>query len=229
VNLAEEDFVEIKRIHPAFEPNDWTTLDYARLFLVLSIPPDKLFDQVQVLFGTADMKESATLFRMLYFFPEKEQFVERAIDGVRTNMTNVFDAIASNNAFPAEYFPEGAWNQLVLKSIFMERPLFRIFGLDERRNRALAEIARDFAHERWSAGRKVVPEVWRLVAPFVDAEFIGDLRKAIDLDPAGLGAQAAAKALLEGGYSQLLDQIETVPETANSWEAIGRQFEKTLL
>ncbi len=38
-----------------------------------------------------------------------------------------------------------AWNQLVLKAFFTEKPIQQIIGLDERANEKLASTAYDFA------------------------------------------------------------------------------------
>ena len=215
----------LRAISQNFDPSQWRKDEIGRLALMLSLPSDKNFAIIDPLFTTADMNELVALYKGLYFLDDKERFVERAIDGIRTNMSPVFDAIALNSMMPFIYFNETAWNQVVLKAIFMGRPIYRIFGLDERRNAALAQIARDFAHERWSAGRKVTPELWRLTEPFIDEAIFGDLKKAF-LQGDGLERSAAGKAMRSSGYQPALDWIdEAEPYEALSWQEIGQEVE----
>jgi LmbE family N-acetylglucosaminyl deacetylase len=114
----------------------------------------------------------------------------------------------------------------------MQRPLYQIQQLDERRNSALAAMATDFAHERWAAGRAVMPEVWRLLVPFMGAQYLEDLKKvlaATDATEQKAGALAAyqsayapAKELL-AAYPQLLEACAT---GAYRWEELGIEFQK---
>jgi hypothetical protein len=179
--LKESEKAEAAALTPGFDPSHWDLLQTARTFLLLSFEREKeeWLSAVNQLFETGDLYEQQALYAALPLMPFSEDLVSRAIDGCRTNMTVVFDAIALNNPFPGNYFPEANWNQLVLKSIFMQRPLYRIYNLDNRRNPALADIASDFAHERWAAGREVMPELWRLVAPFINEKFATDLKKVL--------------------------------------------------
>ena len=146
-------------------------------------------------------------------------------------MTVIFDAISLNNPFPANYFPEANWNQMVLKAVFMQRPLYRIQGLEERRNLSLANIASDFAHERWAAGRPVMAEIWRLVVPFLNEKFLADLKKAISSEDL-LQIKAAVLACIESDFAPAKELASHYPEIvkeiesgAVSWEKIGIEFQ----
>jgi len=65
------------------------------------------------------------------------------------------------NPYPADYFDDLAWNQMVLKALFVGS-LHLIYGLDTRANSHTSD-GNDYAHERWAAKRSVSPEIWRLV------------------------------------------------------------------
>jgi hypothetical protein len=78
------------------------------------------------LFGTADVGEQTALYLSLPLLPYAASFKHRASEGIRTNMTVVFNAIALDNPYAAEFMEEAAWNQLVLKAIFVGSPLHRI-------------------------------------------------------------------------------------------------------
>jgi hypothetical protein len=186
---------------------------------------------INQLFETGDMHEQQALYAALPLLPFPESLLTRAIDGCRTNMTVIFDAIALNNPFPSTYFPEANWNQLVLKSIFMQRPIYRILNLDSRRNPALSDIASDFAHERWAAGRQVMPELWRLVVPFVNVKFMADLKKVIESEDQ-LEVEAGILALYQCDFTpskQLLqacsEEVMAIEYGEITWEKIGKDFQ----
>ncbi|RAI95142.1 EboA domain-containing protein [Algoriphagus yeomjeoni] len=235
LNLTKEKLESANEFVSGFQPQHWDELQTARTVLMLSYPQEKeaWFAAMNQLFETADMHEHQALFAALPLMPFQKDLIPRAIDGLRTNISLVFDAIALNNPFPAQYFPEANWNQMVLKAIFMQRPLYRIQGLEERRNPALAAIARDFAHERWAAGRDVMPEIWRLVAPFMNEMYLEDLKKTLATkdEPQVL---AALLTLRESAYlpgKELLetypDQVATLDMDALAWERIGSEFQRT--
>ncbi|MDF2156724.1 EboA domain-containing protein [Algoriphagus sp. CAU 1675] len=220
-----------------FSPDQWNELQTARTVLMLHFPQEKesWFHAINQLFETADMHEHQALFAALPLMPFQEELLPRAIDGCRTNVALIFDAIALDNPYAPKYFPEANWNQLVLKAIFMQRPLYRIQKLDERRNMALANIARDFAHERWSAGRMVMPELWRLVVPYLNEYFLEDLERVLHSNDM-LQIQAAVLALYESDNERAKEILLNYPEIIAdieqgklSWRSIGEEFQETRL
>jgi hypothetical protein len=136
--------------------------------------------RIDTLFDTAEMNEFVALYRALPVFKTPEIWLNRATDAVRSNMGPVFDAIAFGNPYPLLYFSELAWNQLVLKCIFNDKPIHLIEGLDERANQALADTLADFAHERWAAGRRVPSQVWRLIRNFQTETKEQDLKRLVE-------------------------------------------------
>lgn len=234
LGLSLEERKEANSLFAGFEPCYWDLLQTARTYLLLNFPQEKerWFSAINQLFETGDMYEQQALYAALPMMPYQEELLSRAIDGCRTNMTLIFDAIALNNPFPAKYFPELNWNQLVLKSIFMQRPLYRIQKLDERRNPALAAIASDFAHERWAADREVMPELWRLVVPFINEKFTSDLKKVLASSDqleveAGLLAlfgcnSEVAKQLLQGHN----EEVMAIEYGEITWDKIGKDFQE---
>ncbi len=150
--------------------------------------------RIETLFDTAEMNELVALYRALPALSKPEMWLHRATDAVRSNMGPVFDAISFGNPYPKTYFSELAWNQLVLKCIFNDKPIHLIEGLDERANQALADTLADFAQERWSAGRRVPSQVWRLIREFNTKTKKQDLeRLAASQDP---NDQKAAQLVL---------------------------------
>jgi hypothetical protein len=100
--------------------------------------------------------------------------------------------VAHRNPYPSEQLPEGAWNQMVLKALFVGVRLDPIVGLDTRANTALARMLTDYAHERWAASRTVSPELWRCVGPFAAGGMLDDLERVLTT---GTDNERAAAAL----------------------------------
>jgi hypothetical protein len=130
--------------------------------------------------------------------------------GARTNMKAVFNAVAHHNPYPAENFDEAAWNQMVLKALFIGTPLWPIQRLDERANPALARMLCDYAHERWAAGRAVSPELWRCVGRHADERALSDLERGIETGEP-MERQAAALALSDCAACQA-ERGEAAPD-----------------
>ncbi len=165
-----------------FSPQSLSRSQVARALLLLSIAhlPEVHFKNIYYkLKDTAEMYEAAALFAALPLLPYPEALLEAAIDGVRTNISLVFDAIALQNPYPAQYFPEAAWNQLYLKAVFMGRPIQEIMGIEKRANQELANTLSDFAHERWAAGREVPLNMWLAVPQFINERILEDLKKLL--------------------------------------------------
>lgn len=233
INLSEDQKKQASDLATGFDPSHWDLLQTARTILLLQFPQEKekWFSTVNQLFETGDMHEQQALYSALPIMPFQEELLPRAIDGCRTNMTVIFDSISLNNPFPAKYFPEANWNQMVLKAVFMQRPLYRIQKLEERRNLPLANIASDFAHERWAAGRPVMAEIWRLVVPFLNDKFLEDLKKAISSEDM-LQIKAAVLACTESDFAPVKELAKAHPEIqkgiesgAITWSEIGNEFQ----
>jgi hypothetical protein len=183
INLNKEELQLAHKLCPGFSPLGWTVDQMTRTLIILSIPSDNTDNYKEILnklFITADVDELITLYASLPLLPHPELHKDRGAEGIRTNMTIVFDAVALNNPYPALHFSEGAWNQMILKALFTSRPLYQIYGLDQRRNKKLAEMAIDYAHERKSANRIISPELWRLVAPFMNDELLPEIIWLLD-------------------------------------------------
>ena len=198
--------------------NHWSVDQAARIWLVLHLDRGDaagFFAKVEKIFLTADMGELVALYKGLILYPEPERFAKRAAEGIRTNIVDVFDAVALDNPYPSQYLPEGAWNQLVLKAAFMSRPLHRIDNLETRGNADLARIIVDYAHERWAASRIVAADIWNAVEPFAGQVPKADVERLLqDADP----LQQKAGALLTNESGREL------PDRAQGWQELGREW-----
>ncbi len=234
LHLTQEEIDQADKLRKGFQPEKWNLLQTVRTYFLLMMPIKDEKDYAATLtklFETADMEEQVALYAALPILPFPDILAKRAAEGIRTNIFDVFDAIALHNPFPHDFLDQAAWNQMLLKAVFMQRPLYRMYGADDRANAELARMLVDFAHERWAAKRPVSPELWRFVGPFITNEYFEDIKKVIEEgEPletkAGLLACTAGK---QPEAQQLLNQYPEVKKDIESgrlnWTVIGEKIE----
>lgn len=167
-------------LKPGFTINYWSADRLSRVWLLIqydSTDKDHYFNTVENLFSVAEMNEQVALYSALPLLPYPQLWVKRCMEGIRSNISTVLEAIMYDNPFPAENLEEPAWNQMVLKAFFTEKQVDRLYGLDKRANEELARILIDYAMERQSAGRTVDPMLWYLVGKFVDSKRLDDMKQ----------------------------------------------------
>jgi hypothetical protein len=160
-------------VHPGWDLRDWTVDQAARTALLLSLPPSKESSEknaraVLALFQTADLGEHVALIRGLFLLPQAADLLHIGREAIRSNMGDVFFAVTQRNPYAAEHFDDIAWNQMIVKCLFLDLPLRGVYGVDKRANAELARMLTGLARERWAAGRTISSEAWRCVAPFAD-------------------------------------------------------------
>lgn len=166
---------------PGWDPSAWTVDQAARVCLLLAstTEPERFASRLDALCATADVDELVAFYRGLPLYPDPPRHRLRAAEGLRSNMKVVFEAVAHRNPYPAEQLHDEAWNQMVLKALFVGSALDPIVGLDRRANPRLARMLHDYARERWAARRHVSPELWRCVGPFASGEILADLERLL--------------------------------------------------
>lgn len=199
----------------------WTGDQIGRLMLLLSasrLEPEAYAKVISQLLDTGDIYEQVTIYKCLMFLPSRALLVNRVVDGVRTNINDVFEAIALGNAYPSIYFDELAWNQMVLKALFTSKPIRKIIGIDDRKNPRLAKMALGLAHERWAAGRMVNPDLWRLVGPYLDESHTEDLKCL--LSGSEMERKAAALLCRESSNPLIAGMLPVDEVVDYTWEDI---------
>lgn len=167
-------------LKPGFTINYWSADRFSRVWLLLqynSTDKDHYFQTIESLFSVAEMNEQVALYSALPLLPYPQLWIKRCMEGIRSNIGTVLEAIMYDNPYPAENLEEPAWNQMVLKAFFTEKQIDRLYGLDERANEELARILTDYAMERYSAGRTVDPMLWYLVGKFVNLKRLNEMKK----------------------------------------------------
>jgi hypothetical protein len=214
--LAAADLAAAGKAAIGWDPRGWSVADAARILLLSGLPRmGKPFaERFRSLCRTADVAELIMLYRGLPLYPDPAALEEQVGEGLRSNMRGVFEAIAHGNPYPKAHFDEHRWNHMVLKALFIGSPLAPIQGLDERANPELARIVRDFAHERWAAGRPVPFEIWRCVGPFAEGQAIDDLARVLASGEA-IERRAAALALAASPDRRAARLLQEVPALAD--------------
>jgi hypothetical protein len=204
---------KISSIVPGFTLSGYTADRLARISLLLNWPAadkETYLKTIKQLFRAAEMNELVALYGALPLLAYPEDWVEQCREGIRSNIGSVLEAIICDNPYPAEYLPEPAWNQLVLKAFFTDKAIDRIQGLDQRSNRALADTLSDYAHERWAAHRSFDPQLWRVVSGFIDERIYPDIQKVFQ-EGNEHEKEAAALACAQSDYPAARTLLDTVP------------------
>jgi hypothetical protein len=178
IQLSHKQKEKLAAIRNDFSVIGWSVDRLCRLWLLLQLDDtdrDKYFRTIENLFLSAEMNELVALYSALPLLAYPEMWIKRCAEGIRSNIAGVLEAIMLHNPYPAENLEQNAWNQMVLKAFFTEKQVQLIIGLDARANKELAYTLADYAKERWAAGRKVNPMLWRLVGKFIDEKLFNDI------------------------------------------------------
>lgn len=208
----------------------WTVHRLCRTLVLLNVNKEykeQYCTTIESLFVNAEMNERADLFAALPIFAFPEYWVKFCVEGIRSNIGVVQEAIMYNNPFPAKYLEEAAWNQLVLKAFFTEKDIKLIRGIDERANAPLASTLIDYAMERRAAKRSVNIQLWRLVAKFINALNFTIIKDLLNSEEETTRL-AAVLACSESDYIPAKLLFDSLPEIKNkiidntlNWNNIG--------
>jgi hypothetical protein len=156
---------DLARLHQAglVTPERWRLAMFARAALLMralgTLPADEHPNFVRELYRRGDFREQSAILQSLILLPRPERFVTLAVEACRTNVGDVFEAIACENIYPATHFADLNFNQLVIKAFFVGIAVGRIAGLEARKTPELRRMAADYASERRAAGRSVPGDI----------------------------------------------------------------------
>ena len=149
-------------------PEGFTLDEVGRAALLLEalahLPPGEHLSLVADLYTRGEIREKQAVLKVLPYLPAPESLLHIAVEACRSHVQPVFEAIACENPYPATWFPEPSFNQMVLKAIFTGTAVDRIVGLDRRITPDLVRMAEGYAAERRAAGRVVPDDVPRLTS-----------------------------------------------------------------
>ncbi len=236
IKVSEEDIIAVQSARAGFTINNWSIDRLSRVWLLMhldSSDKDKYFRHIENLFLTGEMNELIALYSALPVLDYPELWKNRCAEGIRNNIGDVLESIMCYNPYASENLDDAAWNQLVLKAFFTEKPIEQIIGIDKRANLKLAETLSDYAHERWAANRAVPIQLWRCMGPFIDERLFPDLRKvAASSDP--LEKDAAALAAYSSNYPPAKDlipisQLSDIQSGKLNWEVLAKKIKDYVL
>jgi len=214
VQISQDMIKEIDHVKPGFTIENWPLDKLGRLCLLLHLDPsdqEKYFKTIENLFLAAEVSELVALYSFLPVFAGPDLWKLRCAEGIRSNIGLVLEAIMYHNPYPEKYLDEKAWNQLILKAFFTDKDINQIPGIDERSNSELALTLKDYAYERWAAGRKINPFLWRFTTKFLDEGLVDDLKKVL-FEGTLREKQAAALTLVDSGLSSASELMKSYPE-----------------
>lgn len=203
--------------------------ELARVYLLaraLVSDPEYFTPKVRQLAQVADTGELVTFLRYISLLPGCEAFADTAVDALRTNIADVFKAIALDNPYPAAHFNTQQWNQMYLKAAFMQLDLLAIPEVESRANPDLVRIISDYAHERWAASREIDPVFWRPVSPFLEGALLQDMQRLLS-SPNPAEQQAGYLCCRASGKPEARELISGHPmdnaysESPFGWEDIN--------
>lgn len=168
LELTDQEQKEIQLIDPGLRLSHWGRDDAFRTLILLSagsLDENEYSRLVLESYRYGDMGEQESWLKGLSCLPAPKNYEELAVDACRTNIVPLLEAIACRNPYPARYFPELNFNQMVLKCLFVGVEIHRIVGLSGRFNPELSRMCNDYVDEREAAGRSVPVEIWLALLP----------------------------------------------------------------
>jgi hypothetical protein len=166
--LTDSDLAAATAARPSWHPAGWSIDQLARTRIVLALSPsdaERWLKTLDQLFAAAGVEELIALYQALPLLPHQQRLAPRIAEGIRSNMTAVFNAVALNNPIASEQLTDDAWNQMMLKALFVNSPVARMVGAERRANQVLAQMLIDYARERYAAKRPIPLDLWMAARP----------------------------------------------------------------
>lgn len=164
---------------------DWEAGNTARVVLLLkalTLQPERQEAIVTHAYQMGDEAETTALIAGIALYADDDRYKELALDSGRTNSLILFRALATYNPYPAAYYNEAEFNQLVLKSLFLGVNTNDITGLKNRANPELSRMCEDYYDERIAAQRSVPADIWLSVTPYASEHGLRILSQALSSD-----------------------------------------------
>ncbi|HET6549770.1 MAG TPA: EboA domain-containing protein, partial [Solirubrobacter sp.] len=150
-------------LDPGADPADvhaWMIDDAARTLLLVAAG-DGAEAELAELYRYGDAAERRGILRALPYLDVNDRGIYLVDDAIRTNDTRLI--AAALGPYATEHLPDAAYDQAVLKCVFVGVPITGLDGIPERVTPDGARMLGAFVHERVAAGRDVPAEVWTVI------------------------------------------------------------------
>ena len=138
----------------------WTVDDAARTLLLMALG-DGVEVELGDLYRFGDAAERRGVLRALPYLPVADRAMFLVDDAIRTNDTRL--VAAALGPYATEHLDDAAYDQAVLKCVFIGVPIAPLDGLPGRATAETARMLAAFVHERVAAGRDIPAEVWDVI------------------------------------------------------------------
>ena len=190
-------------LDPAADADDvhaWTVDDAARTLLLIALG-DGVEAELRDLYRFGDAAERRGLLRALPHLPVGDRVLDIVDDAIRTNDTRL--VAAALGPYATEHLDDAAYDQAVLKCVFIGVPIAPLDGLPARATAETARMLAAFVHERVAAGRDIPAEVWDVIDRNPPAEEIAaiEAERQSEFPDRREAAERALAGHSEGGIS----------------------------
>jgi hypothetical protein len=147
----------------------WTVDDAARTLLLIAMGQAAEAELAE-LYRFGDAAERRGILRALPYLDLGDRGLTFTDDAVRTNDTRLI--AAALGPYATEHLSDAAYDQAVLKCVFVGVPITPLDGVPERITPECSRMLAALVHERVAAGRDVPAEVWTVIDKYPHAEEI---------------------------------------------------------
>lgn len=138
----------------------WTIDDAVRTLLLAALGT-RVEQELDELYRFGDAAERRGLLRALPYLPVGPRARRLVDDAIRTNDIRL--VAAALGPYATAHLDDAAYDQAVLKCVFVGVPIAPLDGLAARATADTARMLAAFVHERVAAGRDVPGEVWDVI------------------------------------------------------------------
>lgn len=141
----------------------WNIDEAARIILLqtyIDSVQSNRYDIVWQAYRIGDENEKTAYIKGLCNLDPEGELLDIALHTGRTNNVNLFSAIALHNPYPGKYYDNRAFEQLVLKALFLGLNIIHIKSLQQRLHSDLSNKCMDLVRERLAADRSPPNSIW---------------------------------------------------------------------
>lgn len=149
-------------------PDGWRLDELARVAWLVGageiLAPEALERRVEATWRRGDSLVAQAVLRALPLLPRPDRFLTVALEGSRSSLRPVFEALVCDNPYPATQFHEVHFNDIVMKALAADIAPERIVGIHARLNGELLRLTRAHVALRRASGRSVPAALQRFAA-----------------------------------------------------------------